>query len=324
MRAVAVMLAALGCSPTIAESSNDRDDGASSSSDASKDSTSGVDATMGESSSDAHDPGGYEVDGGGEGCAFACPDPSGGSAGGSSGSGPCDVWMQDCPEGEKCMPWDAAGGSSWNATRCSPLDPDPRDVGDDCEVEGSGVSGIDDCDVGAMCWNVDPDTNHGTCVAFCRGWPGAPVCEDPSTSCAISNEGVLILCLPDCDPLTQDCADSEGCYPIAGRFLCMPDAGGDTGAYAEPCEYINVCDPGLYCAEHDAVPECRSGTGCCSAFCDLDAEDPDASCPDVAAGQVCLPFFPLGASPPGSTRMGACAMPTPDGAQAQPRAGSAR
>ncbi len=40
------------------------------------------------------------------------------------------IWAQDCPEGEKCMPWANDGGGSWNATRCSPLDPNPSAVGD--------------------------------------------------------------------------------------------------------------------------------------------------------------------------------------------------
>src|SRR5262245_15971404 len=34
------------------------------------------------------------------------------------GSNECDVWAQDCPPGEKCMPWANDGGSSWNSLRC--------------------------------------------------------------------------------------------------------------------------------------------------------------------------------------------------------------
>jgi hypothetical protein len=64
----------------------------------------------------------------------------------------CDLWKQDCPPGEKCMPWANDGGGSWNATRCTPLAEDPRQPGEPCTVEGSGVSGRDDCDIRAMCW----------------------------------------------------------------------------------------------------------------------------------------------------------------------------
>jgi len=52
----------------------------------------------------------------------------------------CDVWSQDCPSGEKCMPWVSDGGSSWNATRCTSLTNDPNQPGDPCTVEGNGPS----------------------------------------------------------------------------------------------------------------------------------------------------------------------------------------
>src|SRR5690606_403434 len=35
------------------------------------------------------------------GCTFLCTKEDGGGA----GSIACDVWAQDCPEGQKCMPW---------------------------------------------------------------------------------------------------------------------------------------------------------------------------------------------------------------------------
>jgi hypothetical protein len=50
-------------------------------------------------------------------------DPSAGFIVDPDGGGPsieCDQWAQDCPPGEKCMPWANDGGSSWNATRCFP------------------------------------------------------------------------------------------------------------------------------------------------------------------------------------------------------------
>ncbi len=53
----------------------------------------------------------------------------------------CDLWSQDCPPGEKCMPWANDGGNTWNATRCTPIDDDPRSVGEPCTVvESGGVS----------------------------------------------------------------------------------------------------------------------------------------------------------------------------------------
>jgi len=140
------------------------------------------------------------------------------------GGGPleCNSWAQDCPEGEKCMPWANDGGNSWNALKCTPLAEDPGAPGDPCTVEGSGVSGIDDCELGAMCWAVDPDTNIGHCVAMCTGSPDAPICEDPATACAIANDGVLHLCLPTCDPLAPMCPEGESCFPVGDEYVCSP------------------------------------------------------------------------------------------------------
>jgi hypothetical protein len=231
-------------------------------------------------------------------------DPDGGGA-----NIECDIWGQDCMDGEKCMPWANDGGGSWNATRCSPLDPNPAQPGDACTVEGSGVSGIDNCDLGSMCWDVDPETNMGTCVAFCMGTEAAPVCEDPNTTCTIANEGVLILCLPNCDPLLQDCDEGQACYPVDDSFVCGPDVSGEMGGFGDACEFINVCDPGLYCANAATVPNCDGSSGCCSAFCDM--SDPDASmnCPGAADGQECVAWFADGQAPPGFENVGACAIP---------------
>jgi len=220
----------------------------------------------------------------------------------------CDVWAQDCAEGEKCMPWANDGGSSWNATRCSPLDPNPAQIGDPCTVEGSGVSGIDNCDIASMCWDVDPETNMGTCAGFCSGSEANPVCEDPTTSCVIANEGGLSLCLPICDPLLQDCVEGQGCYPIDDGFACAPDAGGEDGAYGEACAFINVCDPGMFCANPEAVPNCAS-EGCCSPFCDMSDPDAGAACPGAAGGQECVAWYEEGQAPPGFENVGACAIP---------------
>jgi hypothetical protein len=136
-----------------------------------------------------------------------------------------------------------------------------------------------------------------------------PVCEDPNTACAIANGGTLILCLPNCDPLLQDCADGEGCYPIVDAFACAPDAGGAMGAYGEPCEFLNVCDPGLFCANADAVPNCAGANGCCSSFCDVSDPMASANCPGAAGGQECTPWFQMGQAPPGFENVGACAIP---------------
>lgn len=154
-------------------------------------------------------------------------------------------------------------------------------------VEGSGVSGIDNCDIAAMCFNVDPETNIGECVAFCQGNEANPTCADACSHCALTGEGVLILCLPICDPILQDCGEGEGCYPTgAEAFACVPDASDQAeggGAIGTSCEFLNACDPGSFCADGSLIPGCE-GTGCCTPFCDLAAAD---GCDAMLPGTVC-------------------------------------
>jgi hypothetical protein len=160
-----------------------------------------------------------------------------------------------------------------------------------------------------MCWNVDPETNLGVCVPFCMGSEANPICEDPSTTCTIANEGALILCLPNCDPLLQDCQEGEACYPVGDTFVCGPDVSGEMGLFGEPCAFINVCDPGLFCAGPDIVPDCQGASGCCSSFCDTSDPEASANCPGAAGGQECTPWFDEGQAPPGLENVGACAIP---------------
>jgi len=218
----------------------------------------------------------------------------------------CDIWIDDCPRGTKCMPWANDGGSSWNATRCSPLAEDPNDVGEPCSIPEYFPGGIDDCGPRSMCWDVDPDTLIGECVAFCTGSESSPSCDDPCTTCRLTGAGVLILCLPVCDPLAPDCDEGEACYPVDDSFECAPDAGGDMGALGEPCEFLNVCDPGLFCAPVETVPDCE-GSGCCTPFCDALAEAP---CAGLPGGVECIPWFDEGEAPPCvSGVVGACLLP---------------
>jgi hypothetical protein len=214
----------------------------------------------------------------------------------------CEIWAQDCPVGQKCMPWANDGGNTWNARRCSPVAEDPQAAGDPCTVEGNGVSGIDDCELGAMCWEVDPETNMGTCVAQCKGDEGHPICT-PYTECYVGQESNMVLCLPICDPLAQTCNEGMGCYGVNETFACAPDASADDGAFGDSCEFINVCDPGLYCAAPEVVPNCNA-SGCCSAFCDITAAN---YCPGI--GQQCVRWYGVGQAPPGLENVGACELP---------------
>lgn len=206
--------------------------------------------------------------------------------------GECDPYAQDCDEGEKCAPVANDGGTSWNSTHCTPVPQTPDLLDQPCTVEGSGVSGIDSCDVGLMCWDVDGETNTGTCIELCGCGPVQPTCAGGGTVCSVANDGVLPLCLPTCDPLDSEanCENGQGCYPVGDSFQCAPDASGDEGSPNTPCSFINGCDPGSACVSDDLVPGCV-GAGCCTSFCDLDEPN---SC---SGGMVCEAWFPMGEEP---------------------------
>lgn len=227
--------------------------------------------------------------------------------GGAGGVKECDVFGQDCPMGQKCMPW-ADSGTAWNATKCVDIDPAKGQPGDSCTTMGGAVSGFDTCDLGVMCWDVKPDTMMGTCVAQCKGTQAAPMC-DAETSCFVSNDGVLNLCLPRCDPLAQDCANENLCIPNPNNqdeFACVLDASGDMGKAFDPCEFVNACDKGFMCANVMLGKECDpNAIGCCLPFCDV-TEMP-AMCP--GAGQECILWYEMGTAPPGLDNVGICGIP---------------
>ena len=211
--------------------------------------------------------------------------------------GECDVFAQDCPEGSKCMPY-STDGSTWNAAKCTELAAEPKVVGDPCEAQGGGISGVDNCAEGLICWFLD-DMNFGTCINMCTGTVDAPTCPDPEQICDISNDGVIIVCLDTCNPLTQDCPDGQICFwDFATEFICDFDASGMEGQYQDPCAYINVCDYGLFCADQSQVPDCAAETGCCAPYCSL-------SMPECPPGTVCEPWYE-GQAPPGQDDIGAC------------------
>ena len=237
---------------------------------------------------------------GSSGCGFICD-----TTGGDPNTKECDIWKQDCPETEKCMPYANDGGSSWNATKCTPLDANPGQPGDECVAEGGGVSGIDNCAVGTMCWFLDAE-NKGTCVEMCTGSADSPMCSGDKV-CDESNDGVIIVCLDTCDPLAQTCPEGQICFfDGVDTFICDFDASGEEGQYGDPCAYINVCDYGLFCANQMAVPGCESADGCCSSYCNLTEPNTCMGAPE----QECVPWYPEGETPPpGQENIGACAVP---------------
>ncbi|MCR9161499.1 MAG: hypothetical protein ACE37F_29995 [Nannocystaceae bacterium] len=211
----------------------------------------------------------------------------------------CSIWEQNCPEGEKCSPWANDGGNWWNATRCVPIAGNPDGLYEPCTVEDTATSGLDSCDFGMMCWNISEELT-GTCHGLCQGSEQAPTCADDNATCVVGADSVIPLCLPNCNPLDPDsCGPTEGCYPTnSGDFHCVPDASGKLGGVLDECQFVNACDPGLFCAPASVVSECE-GTGCCMPFCSL----AEPVCPEMTS---CVPFFAEGEVPPGYEDLGAC------------------
>jgi hypothetical protein len=231
---------------------------------------------------------------------------------GGTGTKECDVWTQDCPDGEKCMPYSGDGDNAWESLKCTPVMENAGAVGDTCTVEGGGTSGIDSCEKGAMCWSVDPETGEGTCVEQCKGSPDQPKCDTPDAFCLNANEGVLTLCLPGCDPLMQGCSNGDLCVPNPmdpNSFICVIDASGEEGQEWDACEYANACDAGLLCANPALATECDpQAAGCCLPFCDIQlVMDGTEKC--NGANQDCLPWYEEGQAPPGFENVGVCGLP---------------
>ncbi len=224
----------------------------------------------------------------------------------------CDLFMQDCPPGEKCTVWADDGGDMVNATKCVPVVDDPIGTDEPCHAQGTPYSGVDDCDLGEYCLDVDPKTLEGICVPFCVGDEANPTCEDPSRECQICGDWCLPVCLGQCSPLEQDCPPGQACYPVQEEWTCAPDASGETGGYGDPCEFINVCDPGLICLDSSVAPPglpCEGAAGCCTEVCDLSDPAGDLQCMGAAGGQTCQSWYAEGTAPAGYENVGACALP---------------
>lgn len=241
-------------------------------------------------------------------CDFICGDPPCGEGevlvpGPEPGLAPrclpgrCDPWAQDCPEGDKCAAY-SEGGATWDELSCAPILGD-AEPGEPCVVSEDPLSGLDTCELGAMCWGVDEESLEGVCVGLCDGSSEEPTCAEPGTSCRITNDGVLNLCLADCTPLGQGCAEGEACVFVVDGFSCVP--GGEQGQ-GEACDGSS-CTSGHLCLPAPYLPECRSSS-CCTPYCEA-GDDP---CPDLE-GSTCVPFFMEGEAPEGLEELGFCAFP---------------
>jgi hypothetical protein len=272
-----------------------------------------TDSGDGDGDGDGDGSGDGDGDGDGDGTGDGDGDGDGDGAGDGDGDGDgatfvpendgavsptCDPFLQDCADGEKCVPYQSVG-DTWDSNKCVEVKGNGAE-GDSCIYDGK-EAGTDDCDAQTLCWmtQIVDGEEIGVCTPFCEGNANNPIC-DPGLSCGISNGGSINMCVPNCDPLLQDCTEGNGCYWANTQFLCIHET--DNIAEGEPCGYINDCAPGNLCASAESLPSC-AGASCCTGWCDLG----DASC--QIAGTECAAFFAEGEAPPGLDHVGVCVIP---------------
>lgn len=199
--------------------------------------------------------------------------------------GSCDLWQPDCPSGTKCMPWAPPGEPTWVGAKCTPLVDDPRLPGESCFVSMYFLSGIDNCDSGAMCWFLD-EMGKGLCFSMCSGVPRAPTCPDVFQTCYVDGSGYYHLCT-GCNPLSPVCPSGYFCAP-SGEFEGegFECAFGQPGSLmtGEPCQSYQDCSPGAFCDFFAKAPQCKD-IPCCTEFCDVS----NPQC--VSPGDECIPYF---------------------------------
>ncbi|MEM7159571.1 MAG: hypothetical protein AAF799_42420 [Myxococcota bacterium] len=232
--------------------------------------------------------------------------------------GQCDMFAQDCNEGEKCVPWSENADLVPDDIRCCPISQPEVQAGDICVVDGYFGSCMDNCTPGTICLDIDGD-GEGVCQEMCGGEPDNPECENGIDDECFVYYGGVPLCFAKCDPLLQDCPSDKGCYPDAiaeggTGFLCMPTVGDNPlGGY---CWLLSNCNPGMICATPDLLPNCFGGAGdagCCTDLCDI-TESPDP-CQQLHEDMECVPWYYQGAPPPSTElqNVGACVLPTVGG-----------
>lgn len=200
----------------------------------------------------------------------------------------CDLWVQDCPEDQKCTPIAQTPDGVWDGTACSPRPEAPRRAGETCTIEGHAYSGIDDCERGSICWATTDQ--EGICRPLCTGDPGDPQCPGGKT-CLLSFNDTVSMCLDDCDPLEPMCQTAEVCIPSvdAPAFICWPDTFSN-GRVGSPCN-LDSCRSGLACVEQKRLPDCSASTstyGCCAVLCDTRQAEPETCTADAP---TCTPWF---------------------------------
>lgn len=227
---------------------------------------------------DDDDAGGDDDDGPGD-----DDDDTGTGDGGNS----CTPGVGDCPDGQKCQPYVKEDGSpTVDAAQCVAII-GTKQHGEPCTRERYQ----DDCDKDVFCMlGTTGKEGEGTCYQLCDG-SDPDSCIDKGLAgsvCNSYNDGILPICDTACDPIRPSaCIDADGCYPFGTSFWCIPpDPEPGKGNYADDCNTVQSCNPGLYCHNPGSdVPGCESDR-CCTRFCDLEGDGTE--CMEPA---TCVAFF---------------------------------
>lgn len=214
----------------------------------------------------------------------------------------CDLFDQDCPEGFKCIAWDAEGDLfDPDTTVCAPIDDAPVDLYGTCTNDVATCS--DDCPDRAVCAPFFGE--EGACLNLCDDQEGTCPADQVCVTCGSC---WAAWCMPTCDPLAPDCPPTLGECSLGGwfgqtAFSCTGFAMGPTEPGA-PCP-AGQCAEGLHCIPgEDFGPDCAD-FGCCTELCDL--EGPPGTCSNPA--HTCVPLFIPGQALPSQEHIGICALP---------------
>jgi hypothetical protein len=184
----------------------------------------------------------------------------------------CDVLVQDCPSGFKCVP-DADFQHS-----CAPILGD-GEMGIPCTLDWS-VPATDDCAAGLFCWDLG-------CTPLCEGSSEDLMCPT-GLVCPVGGQ-FLGLCAPlSCNPLQPNCPFDWPCMGLSTDALCVFSEGAGHGSVpvggsCEPFAVASSCISSATCVSASMLPECAT-EGCCTGWCD--PLDPQA-CEDQP-GTVCV------------------------------------
>ncbi len=208
----------------------------------------------------------------GDGLEFGAPDangadvpPIGGDLGVLDEPPICHgVNQTGCEDDEKC----AIAGDDWGCVAEG-----QRAFSETCREDvGQG----DDCLAGLHCY-------QGTCQELCTY---AELCTDRFSICIpIPSEAQQLgICLTTCDPVAQDCAETnadvrQGCYLSVSGPVCAPVAESPPLVPGLSCQYLNECAVGSGCVD-------IAGRSQCAAYCDYE-ENANRSDPRCAATDVC-------------------------------------